>query len=304
MGFSGVIGGRSLATGPILGSSKGMDVFVGVDSFETHRNESLGNGNNLYFMNVKGKLREVSHELQIEDSMEDGRGIALFDANNDGMIDVLIGNWNGRHRLFIQTNDGFQLGFADSIRNQSISDPLAVRTVIAADFDNDGNEEVFFNAMAVSNRMFSKVIEDDEIRWQQRNLGPAEESNGFGTGAVVGDFDGDGVLELIITHGESRWQKVTYYKVKTAGKNFLRVLPRTAAGAPARGSKVTIVSGGITQVRIVDAGSGYMCVHEPVAHFGLGEQTAVQSVTVQFPSGEIKKIDHPAIRQVLEVRSA
>ena len=76
------------------------------------------------------------------------------------------------------------------------------------------------------------------------------------------------------------------------------------AGAPARGSKVTLESGGVTQTRIIDAGSGYMCVHEPVAHFGLGSATAVTRVTVQFPSGDTQVIENPAANTVLVVTPA
>ena len=250
-------------------------------------------------------VREISNILELEDKMEDGRGIALFDADNDGLIDILIGNWNGHHRLFVQKESiTGEIKFADIFRNQHISEPLAVRTLLVADFDNDGFEEVFFNAMEAPNRMYSKSIDDEgHIIWVPRNLGPATEHDGFGTGAVVGDFDHDGILELMIIHGETRRQRLTYYKVGNAGQNYLRVFPKTAAGAPARGSRVTLRSGGKTQMRIVDAGSGYLCMQEPVAHFGLGTVTTVDYVKVQFPNGQEKTIQNPSIKQVLEVKS-
>ena len=67
---------------------------------------------------------------------------------------------------------------------------------------------------------------------------------------------------------------------------FLRVLPKTRGGAPARGSVVTLTPG--SQMRVIDSGSGYLCQMEPVAHFGLGpdsEAADTWSVTVQFPDG-------------------
>lgn len=115
------------------------------------------------------------------------------------------------------------------------------------------------------------------------------------------DFDGDGMLDLILSHGESMAQPISIFKgtqVSQAGgprvvpvpstspcsvsllppplqgtsNNWLRVIPRTRFGAFARGAKVVLFtrrSG--AHLRIIDGGSGYLCEMEPVAHFGLGE---------------------------------
>lgn len=37
--------------------------------------------------------------------MQHGRGVALADFNRDGRTDIVYGNWNGPHRLFIQLNN-------------------------------------------------------------------------------------------------------------------------------------------------------------------------------------------------------
>ena len=75
--------------------------------------------------------------------------------------------------------------------------------------------------------------------------------------------------------------------------HYLRVLPLTRAGAPARGALVTLRdSSGRSQVRVIDPGSGYLCQQEPVAHFGLGAATA-ESVTVIWPGGERVTLDGP-----------
>ena len=125
--------------------------------------------------------------------------------------------------------------------------------------------------------------------------------NGFGTGAAVGDFDGDGRLELVISHGESGAQPLSLYRAAAEGHNWLRVLPLTRQGAPARGALVTIRAGGRKQVRAINAGSGYLCQMEPVAHFGLGTGRAVEEVTVRWPGGAVVSIVGPAINEQLVV---
>lgn len=102
----------------------------------------------------------------------------------------------------------------------------------------------------------------------------------------MSDINGDGVLELLISHGESEAQALTLYHVsdnRTRGNKWIRVLPLTQNGAPARGSKVEItLDDGTKLTRFCDGGSGYLCEMEPVAHFGLGKSEAI-SMKVTWP---------------------
>jgi hypothetical protein len=137
--------------------------------------------------------------------------------------------------------------------------------------------------------------------------GAALEPAALGTGAAVADIDGDGVLELLVAHGESAPQPLSLYKVTGASaRPWLRVAPLTASGAPARGALVEVTaSGGRTSVHNVDAGSGYLCQMEPVAHIGLGAdhdvETTVAQVTVRWPGGARTTVAHPEVGRVLVV---
>ena len=99
-------------------------------------------------------------------------------------------------------------------------------------------------------------------------------------------MDGDGQLELLLSHGESSAQDLSLYHVtQGANHHWLRVMPLTRFGAPARGAKVTVMLTDGTQLtRIVDGGSGYLCQMEPVAHFGLGFKEPMR-LKIQWPDG-------------------
>ena len=79
--------------------------------------------------------------------------------------------------------------------------------------------------------------------------------DGCGTGAAYTDINGDGVLDVLITHGESSEQPLTVYstkKDKTRKNNWLGVKILTRYGAPARGALVTLTTNvgiRLTQVR-------------------------------------------------------
>ena len=244
-----------------------------------------------------GSYTEVGEAAGVKDPNFTGRGTALLDVNRDGLLDIVYGNWLGTHRLFVQSRGGTATAtptFTD-VATADMKEASRIRTVIAADFDNDGNEELFFNNIPGDNRLFQKIHGVD-ADWIKINIGAAREQTGHGTGAAIFDMDGDGVLELLISHGESAAEPLTLYRASTeTGVNsnaYLRILPKTKSGAPARGAIVTLNAVGNQnenqQMRVIDSGSGYLCQMEPVAHFGLGSDSAAAatwSVTVQWPDG-------------------
>ena len=258
-------GGRSLVALPLV--SEHIDVFAG--------NE---HGPNFLFVNQgDGTFAERASDYALQDALDSGQA---------GQFALVYGNWEGSHRLFMPGPRGM---FRD-IAPTAMANPSRIRTVIVADFDNDGYEEIFFNNLGQPNRLFAWRDE----QWTQVDIGDAAEPDGMGTGAVIGDFDGDGRLELLISHGESAMQRLSYYHVGERTGDWLRVLPLTADGAPARGAVVLLHQSDRVQSRVIDNGSGYLCQMEPVAHFGLGDHADdVQRVEIRWPDGVHHVIESP-----------
>ncbi len=181
---------------------------------------------------------------------------------------------------------------------EEIQTPSRIRTVIAADFDNDGNEELFFNNIGEVNRFFRKT---EDGSWIPSDIGDALEEDGLGTGAAVLDFDGDGQLELLIAHGESDAQPLSLYRWPSNENNYIRILPKTKYGAPARGAVVRVSTPTKTHIRSIDAGSGYLCQMEPVAHIGLGKETYIEQIEVIWPDGTTKIVERADINQEISI---
>lgn len=276
LGMNFTTGGRSLLVGPIL--SDYQDLFAA--------NE---HGANFFFLNRgNGQFDEIAQRIGLADEDENGRGVAVLDADEDGRWDIVLGNWEGRNRLFIQETPGH---FRDRAP-MGMALPTTVRTVIAADFDNDGYQEILFNNIGEPNRLFARRNQT----WSLVDIGDALEPEGLGTGGAVADLDGDGRLELLLSHGESNVQPLSLYHSPANANAWLRVRPLTPSGAPARGALVTLRAAGRTQMRIIDCGSGYLCQMEPVAHFGLGSSETVEWVRVRWPSGASVTLDAPTVR--------
>lgn len=296
-------GGRGLVVGPILGNNGRSDIFFGNEG-----NPWMGNpGDNFLFKNLgNGSFEDIAELAEIQDKYNNARGISLADFNRDGLLDIAYGNWEGEHRLFMQFKAVGEARKFRNIANRQYAVPTKIRTVIAADFDNNGDTDIFMNNICSHrdpndrepNKLFTVIpnqfnnSSDPEIK--KMNIGQAKEPRGFGTGAAITDMDGDGVLDLLISHGESQTQPLKVYRVNRdvsrnqAGKyNWVRVFPRTKYGAPARGALVKLTTRtGRVYSSVIDGGSGYLCQMEPVAHFGLGEDKPMK-LDVQYPDGVV-----------------
>lgn len=285
-------GGRGVTVGPIVNKHGRSDIF-----FVNEGNPWMRNlGNNFLFKNLgNGTFIDVARDANILDAGENGRGVTLGDFNRDGLLDIAYGNWQGPHRLYLQDTDNDNNPVFRNVATSDFSNPSPIRTVITADFNNDGTSEILFNNIRSSrsgpqpNRLFKVTPQRNrkDVNITSIDIGDALESNGSGTGGAICDIDGDGYLELILSHGESFAQPLQVYKSRVMKSyRWLRIYPTTKYGAPARGAVVKIMTAnGDFQQQVIDGGSGYLCQMEPVAHFGLGSDYAVKLI-VQWPDGK------------------
>ncbi len=281
LGIDKITGGRAVISGNIL--SGRSDIFAA--------NER---GENFLYYNNNGNFVELAKDYAVDDTFQNGRGTALSDIYYRGRLDILTSNWEGPHRAFVLKNNKFV-----DIADKQFSAPSRIRTVISADFDNDGYDEVFMNNIGEPNKLF-KILDNGEFK--EINIGNALETNGLGTGAAVADIDGDGILELLISHGESGYQPLTLYKANSKKNNFLRIKPINMHGAPARGATVTLVSNLRTHSKTIDSGSGYLCQMEPVAHYGIRKNERNIKIIVTWTNGEENTFEINELNKTLEIK--
>ena len=276
-----ITGGRAVVAGNILSGK--TDIFAA--------NER---GKNFLYYNSDGFFQDIAKDYKIDDQYENGRGTTLSDILYRGRLDIITSNWNGYHRAFVLEDNKFK-----DIATPTYNIPTRIRTVISADFDNDGYDEIFMNNIGEPNKLF-KIKENgffEEIKIQN-----AYESNGLGTGAAVADIDKDGILELLVSHGESGMQPLTMY-IADIKKNFnyIRIKPLNKHGAPARGATVILNSNLRNHAKTIDAGSGYLCQMEPVAHYGIRDSEKNISVKIVWTDGSSQLIEINELNKTIEV---
>ena len=263
-----ITGGRAVVAGHILGNK--MDIFAA--------NER---GPNFLYFNDKDQFYNVSTEYNTDDVLQNGRGTTLSDFLYRGSLDIINGNWEGFHRIFVNNETTF-----NDMASKEFRIPSRIRTIISADFDNDGYDEIFMNNIGEPNKLF-KILENGKI--SQIKISNALEKNGLGTGAAVADIDNDGILELLISHGETGPQPLSLFKSNIKNKKFLRIAPKTTYGAPARGATVILVTNKRRHAKTIDAGSGYLCQMEPVAHYGFRKNEIIKNVIIKWTDGSINE---------------
>ena len=282
LGIDQITGGRAVVAGNILSGK--MDIFAA--------NER---GKNFLYYNSDGYFQDIAEDYKVDDQYENGRGTTLTDIFYRGRLDIVTSNWNGYHRAFVLEDNKFR-----DIATPTYNIPTRIRTVISADFDNDGYDEIFMNNIGEPNKLF-KIKENGFF--EEINIKNAYEANGLGTGAAVADIDDDGILELLIAHGESGMQPLTMYKADIKKDfNYLRIKPLNKFGAPARGATIILKSNLRNHAKTIDAESGYLCQMEPVAHYGIRDGEKNISIKIIWTNGLTETLNINELNKTIEVK--
>jgi hypothetical protein len=161
----------------------------------------------LYHGDGHGHFVDVSVQAGIGSAVGNGLGVVCADFDGDGWIDIYVANDKTPNHLWINRHDGtFQeVGVMSGAAYNGDGRALSGMGVSAADFDNDGDEDIFVtNLTGEPSTLFrnngSGMFEDVTNLY---GLGQSTLAyTGFGT--LWFDYDNDGRLDLFIANGEVR----------------------------------------------------------------------------------------------------
>ncbi|WP_202840255.1 FG-GAP repeat domain-containing protein [Luteimonas saliphila] len=217
----------------------------------------------------------------------------LADLDNDGDLDLfyLDGNqFSASNRGLLYRNNGSG-GFSDVSSASGLSGIAAsdYGNIIAADFDNDGRQDLMVSGVGDSVRIYRNNGNMTFSASTTTNFGQAsgDAAGGWQSGkprADVADFDNDGRLDIVKTQFQSNlglWRNTT----NTDGNRWMKVRVRGTAGN----------SDGVgASVRWYRPGTSQLVAHMPVLvgeqhpqthlHTGLGNNATVD-LEVRFPNG-------------------
>lgn len=219
--------------------------------------------------------------------------VADYDA--DGRLDLFFGCYNEPGRLYRNDGDGrfsLQLTFS------------ATECGLAAwgDYDNDGHLD-FYLAQGQNSIVASQLWRNNgNATFTRVQIGSPTTDRGRASGAIWGDYDNDGALDLFVP-GNKAEQDRLYHNNSSSNSWLMVSLAGTASNRSAIGAKVrsrsTIAGQTHWQLREISGGNRYQ--DDPRAHFGLGDATKADVVRIEWPSGIVQELVNVPARQILTV---
>jgi enediyne biosynthesis protein E4 len=182
------------------------------------------------------------------------------------------------------------------------------------DYDNDGWQDIFVADGHIEDQIerVQKRVSYAEPPHLFRNLGggkftevTADMGKTFATpkvarAAAYGDIDNDGFLDVLLTTNAGP----AYLFHNEGGANHsLRVkLVGTKSNRDGIGAVVRVTAGSDKQWKMLRSGSSYLAQSELVLTFGLGSQTKVDNVEIEWPSGQVDKLSNVNASQAVTVQ--
>lgn len=218
-------------------------------------------------------------------------GSALGDLNDDGHVDIFVGNFSHppatQDRPQFLENGGPDAGFKfiDRSANAGLAWQESFASAALGDYDNDGDLDLFFTTVyAVGSGSIKNfpVLYRNEGNWKFTDVTNEQKLNGLGPTyqAAWADVDNDGDLDLC-TAGK------LFINELTSSHHWVQLHLRGGAtvNSSACGAIARVRTGERTLTRHIESGTGEGNQNDTRLHFGLGERASPIDVEVSWPGG-------------------
>ena len=231
------------------------------------------------------------------------------DYNEDGLLDYYVSN--------MMENVMYKNTGNNVYSNESANLNMEATTVTSwgglfFDYNNDSYLDLF---VASGQMMF-----EEANQYQVNNLFLNSGSNTFtdvaltagmadssrSRGAAYSDFDNDGDLDFVLVNVDSSQTatKRTWFMENqgTGLGNYIKIKLRgTTNNRDGFGAHVTVFTNGRSLLKENDGGSGYLSHNSSILHFGLGAETIIDSVIINWPGGGVQVETGININQQIEI---
>jgi len=218
--------------------------------------------NRLYRNLGKGEFRDGTIEAGIgaERSLLSGFGVRFADFDNSGRQQILVANGH-------------------ILDNVALFHPRVAYREPLSLFENAGDGR-FRDISRESGEVFARPL--------------------LGRGLALGDFDGDGLIDFVVSQNVG---PPLIVRNRTPGGNWITLELKGNGGSnrDAIGAEVTLTVAGKQQRAQVMGGTSYCSASDLRPHFGLGSARLVDRLVVRWPSGHIDTFRNLPVNRVQKI---
>jgi tetratricopeptide (TPR) repeat protein len=234
-----------------------------------------------FFSNERqGQFRERPLPAEVREGLPGVRAIAVDDANNDGVLDLLVMQADGTIERVCDKNEGSDWDVAEVSKFENILNYPSDLRLHVLDLDNNGGNDLVLT-YSLTNHHQGAVI---WLRDDQNRLGKGKESVGPSWAFDAADLNEDGRLDLLGLSADGQPQQA----INHGSKNYHWQIVRPRASQAVGDQRINPFGvGGEMEIR-----SGLLVQKQPITgpliHFGLGDQTSADVIRVVWPNGTVR----------------
>jgi hypothetical protein len=253
------------------------------------------------FRNDDGFLNDVSEEVGFL-PFHRVRFHEWFDYDLDGDFDFMVLCYEGRNEVWRNENGTFVNATQDIYLDLFTDDGLS--TLNVGDFDNDGDQDMFFS---INDHEDIEAMLLNEVEEGARTFISVAQFAGFADligdrkGAAILDYDMDGLLDIFSPSLE--YGALVYHNLGLEiPNNWIGFdLWGTKSNKDALGTLVTCYAGGMKLIRYTKAAQSWKMQDNPYVHFGIGQATSIDSVVIRWPMGDVEVLTDLEINKYYKI---
>ena len=257
------------------------DLYLVHDNFQPNR---------LYRNDGTGRFTDVAAAAGAN-TTSFGMGVDVADLDNDGWLDLYIANLNPN---FLLRNTGSGT-FTDVSAFAEIGDAGMGWGTNCLDFDNDGRRDIYVTNEYLFSPYPNVLYRNlGELHYAKAETdGPVcNELASYGSATL--DFDQDGRVDLAVANRGGGAGFQLFRNGEREGQWIGLHLVGQVSNRQAIGARVRMVDAlGTLHYDEITAGSSWLSQSSGRLHFGLGTATAIEELTIYWPSGAVQAVTPP-----------